>query len=65
MSKQIAESGEMNPSYNMLMKLAALYGVTMDFLLGIERGRYVKIDGLTESRAALVTRLIEELRTES
>lgn len=67
-SKAMISSYELSarqPSYDVLVKLATLYGVTTDFLLGIERGRYISAEGLTEARIALLTQLIEAFKTES
>lgn len=56
------EMGTRYPPYNVLIKLARLYGVSTDYLLGITN--YVKIDaeGLTQDQIALVKALVDELR---
>lgn len=56
------------PSYEALVRLARLYGVSTDYLLGlsgkcVSSGQYlVCLDGLTPSNIALVSQLIEALR---
>lgn len=62
------ENGIRQPSYEALIRLARLYGVSTDYLLGVsgKRGsdsRYlVSLDGLTPSRIALVSQLIDALK---
>ena len=57
-----------SPSYSALVKLVALYNVSADYLLGITEKRtrdsqhLVSLDGLTPSKIALVTQLIEALK---
>lgn len=56
------------PSYEALLKLVRLYGVSSDYLLGISGKRtvdsqyLVSLDGLTPSKILLVTQLIDALR---
>ena len=52
------------PPYSILIKLASLYGVTTDYLLGVERGRMICVDNLSDDHYALVLRLVEALRHE-
>ena len=62
------EGGLRQPSYEVLIKLVRLYGVSADYLLGIsgERApdsRYVvSLDGLTPSRIALVKERVAALK---
>ena len=62
------ETGIRQPSYAVLVKLAALYNVSSDYLLGISDSRtresrhLVSLDGLSSSNAALVIQLIDALR---
>ncbi|MBQ9347899.1 MAG: helix-turn-helix transcriptional regulator [Oscillibacter sp.] len=57
-----------SPSYSTLVKLVAFYNVSADYLLGITEKRtrgsqhLVSLDGLTPSKIALVTQLIEALK---
>lgn len=46
------------PSYDILIRLAVLYGVTTDYLLCIEGKRYVDISELTDREAAAVYEMI-------
>lgn len=62
------ENGIRQPSYEVLLKLVRLYGVSSDYLLGITGKRtadsqyLVSLDGLTPSKIFLVTQLIDALR---
>ncbi len=57
------ELEQRQPSYEVLIKLAAFFGVTSDFLLGLEKERTVSIEGLTEREMEIVSSIIELLRT--
>lgn len=56
------------PSYEVLLKLVRLYDVSADYLLGVNGKRTVdsqyliSLDGLTPSKIALVTQLVNALR---
>ena len=62
------ENGIRQPSYEALIRLARLYGVSSDYLLGISGRRtadsqhLVSLDGLTPSKIALVSQLIDALK---
>lgn len=62
------ETGIRMPSYEVLLKLVRLFGVSSDYLLGISRKRsadsqyLVSLDGLTPSKIFLVSQLIDALR---
>lgn len=62
------ETGIRFPSYEALIKLARLYHVSTDYLLGVSTKRsadsqhLVSLDGLTPERIMLVLQLIETLK---
>ncbi|MBQ9458423.1 MAG: helix-turn-helix transcriptional regulator [Oscillospiraceae bacterium] len=62
------ENGIRLPSYPSLVKLAALFDVSSDYLLGITEKRardsqhLISLDGLTPAKIALVTQLVDALR---
>lgn len=62
------ENGIRQPSYDSLIKLAYLYGVSSDYLLGIsdrkavEPKNLVSLEGLSPAKISLVKQLISELR---
>ena len=62
------ENGIHQPSFDSLIKLAYLYGVSSDYLLGIsdrkavEPRNLVSLEGLSPSKISIVKQLISELR---
>lgn len=50
------------PSTQYLVELAVLFGVSTDFLLGVEATETVSVVGLTEQDVLTVTALIRRLR---
>ncbi len=50
------------PSYEVLIKLSKLYGVTTDYLLGIEQNRSISVDNLSEGQINIVNTLIDTFR---
>lgn len=62
------ENGIRQPSYEALVRLAGLYAVSTDYLLGVSGKRsaesqyLVSLDGLTPAKIALITQLIETLK---
>ncbi len=57
------ELGTRLPSYEVLIKLARLYGVTTDYLLGVsEQHRAISVVGLSEKQISILLTLADELR---
>lgn len=56
------ENGIRLPSYDILIKIAAIFNVSTDFLLGVNTVRNLCVEGLTEHQIELLTALIEELQ---
>lgn len=50
------------PSYDILIRITAIFKVTSDYLLGIERTPSIDVDGLTPENEHLVRQLIDALR---
>lgn len=64
-SKAMISSYELSvrqPSYDILIKLAALFGVSTDFLLGMNSPRTIEVSGLSERDVALLCTLRERLK---
>jgi len=56
------ESGMRYPSYKVLIKLAALYHVSTDFLLGVSNTRSIDVSGLSEEDIAALQKLVDNIR---
>ncbi len=56
------ENGLRQPSYDILIRLAAIFGVSTDYLLGVTNERVLDISGLTENDIAVVRSVTEALR---
>lgn len=46
------------PSYEVLIRLSLLFGVSTDYLLGVEGRRYIDITGLPDQEAAAVYEVV-------
>jgi transcriptional regulator with XRE-family HTH domain len=61
-SKAMISSYELSsrlPSYKVLVKLAAFYNVSADYLLGLETKRSINVEGLNEKELGIITEIIE------
>lgn len=56
------ELQERSPAPDVLIKLAAVFHVTTDYLLGIEKSQTIDVSGLTSDDIQLVYHLVETLR---
>ena len=59
------ENDNIQPSIEMLVRLADAFGVTTDYLLGRENTVRLNADGLSEDAVAHVARLLDDLRRAS
>ena len=50
------------PSYSVLIRFAGLFGVSVDYLLGVDRGEVINVSGLTERQREIVVELIYEFK---
>lgn len=53
------------PSYDILIKIAAIFDVTTDYLLGVSHAQLVDISGLNDTDSRMVIQLISRLRQNS
>lgn len=63
-SKAMISSYELStraPSYDVLVKLAKLFGVSTDYLFGLQSNKLINADGLSDKQIALLVELVEEL----
>ena len=56
------ESGTRYPSYDVLVKLARIFHVSTDYLLGITNTRNIDVTGLNDNEIELVLQLVDMLR---
>lgn len=56
------ESGTRYPSYDVLVKLARIFHVSTDYLLGITDTRTIDVTGLNDNEIELVSQLVDTLR---
>ncbi|MBO5336369.1 MAG: helix-turn-helix transcriptional regulator [Lachnospiraceae bacterium] len=59
------ESGARYPSYDVLVKLARIFHVSTDYLLGITDTRNIDVTGLDDSEIELVSQLVNILRNKN
>ncbi len=53
------ENGTRQPSFETLIRLAVIYRVSTDYLLGVANDQSLDISGLTEDDVAVIKRLVE------
>ena len=56
------ESGTRYPSYDVLVKLARIFHVSTDYLLGMTDKRNINVTGLSDNEIELVSQLVDTLR---
>ncbi|MCI1965556.1 MAG: helix-turn-helix domain-containing protein [Oscillospiraceae bacterium] len=57
------ENNIKTPSLDVLIKLSILYGVSSDYILGLENRKLLQIDGLTISQEELLKMMLKEFRS--
>jgi transcriptional regulator with XRE-family HTH domain len=57
------ENNIKTPSVDTLIQLSSLYGVSTDYLLGIENRPLLLIDGISERQQEILRTLLAEFRT--
>ena len=56
------ESGSRYPSYQTLVKLASMYHVTCDYLIGMPGSRTIDVSGLDEVEIEVVSQTVDLFR---
>ena len=59
------ESGTRYPSYDVLVKLARIFHVSTDYLLGMTDKRNIDVTGLSDNEIELVSQLVDMLRNKN
>ncbi len=59
------EMGISVPSTQYIVELAALFGVSTDYLLGLDTTATLKVDGLSEREVSILTELVACFRGKS
>lgn len=59
------ENNNIQPSVDMLVKIADCFSVSTDFLLGRENRVYIEAEGLSQKEVAHIQQLIKDLKTNS
>lgn len=57
------ENDNIQPSVEMLIKIASFFMVTTDYLLGLETERKIILNGLTEKQIAHLSLIIDDLQS--
>ena len=64
MSKQTISNWENNnilPSIEMLVKIAAFFSVSTDYLLELDQRKYIEVSGLTDQELAHIQQIISDI----
>lgn len=56
------ENGNILPSIEMLVKIARVFSVSTDYLLGLDDRQFLEVSGLSGTERAHVQALIDDLR---
>ena len=59
------ETGLRMPSYQVMVRIAAIFSTTTDFLLGVDHGETVDISGLSDTDKQLVIHLVNRMRAKA
>ena len=50
------------PSIEMLIKIANIFSVSTDYLLGLDNKKYIEVTGLSEKELAHIQQVIDDIR---
>ena len=59
------ESGTRYPSYDVLIRLAHIFHVSTDYLLGVTDKREIDVTGLNDQEVELISQIIDILRSKN
>ena len=55
------ENDNIQPSIDMLVKIASFFSVSCDYLLGIDKRKFIEVSGLTEAEIAHIQLIINDI----
>ncbi len=56
------ENGMGYPTFDTLIRIAAFFGVTTDYLLGVSKGKTIDVSSLTDAQIDSIYKIIAELQ---
>ena len=59
------ENDNIQPSVDMLIKIAKCFSVTTDYLLGIDNRQFIEVSGLTEIQISHINQIISDIKNKS
>lgn len=59
------ENNNIQPSIDMLVRLAQFFSVSTDCILGLNQSKYIEINGLTDCQLAHITAIIDDIRVKN
>lgn len=57
------ENDNIQPSVAMLVKIAKYFGVSTDYLLGLDNNKYINVNGLNETQIAHIRLIVEDIQS--
>ena len=55
------ENDNIQPSIDMLIKIASYFSVSCDYLLGLDERKYIEVTGLTDKEISHIQMLIDDI----
>lgn len=55
------ENNNIQPSIDMLIRLAQFFSVSTDYMLGLNHRKYIEVSGLTDCQLAHITAVINDI----
>ena len=56
------ENDNIQPSIDMLIKIASFFSVSTDFLLGLENRKFIEVSNLTEKQISHIQLIIDDIK---
>ena len=57
------ENNNIQPSIDMLIRLATVFSVSTDYILGLNHRKYIEISELTDCQLAHISAIIDDIRS--